>query len=101
MLGKSTLASNLNCSEDEADDIIQKVYQAFPKLREYVAGQQQYPLEHDGCIKTFFGDRLQVPEWKWYKKAKTQGERRNLEARIKRLGVNLPINKFVALYSNI
>ena len=90
-LGKQSLATRLNCSVDEAEKIIQAVYTAYPKLREYVAGQQQYVLEHEGYINTFFGDKLRVAEWKWYKKAKTEREKKNLEARMARLGVNLPI----------
>lgn len=72
-------------------------------MREYVAGQQKYPLEHDGYIRTFFGDKLQVDEWKYYKKATTMREKKNLEARIQRLGVNLPIQgqRSAVLGSNI
>lgn len=87
-LGKRSLAERLNCSEEEAEDIIQGLYTSFPKLREYVASQQQYPFEHKGYINTFMGDKLKVDEWRFYEKAKTQGERRNLTARIQRLGVN-------------
>lgn len=90
-LGKRSLAERLNCSEEEAERIIEAVYNAFPKLREYVATQQKYPFEHGGCVNTFFGDRLQVDEWKYYLKARTERERKNLVARIERLGVNLPI----------
>lgn len=90
-LGKQSLATRLNCSVAEAEKIIQAVYTAFPKLREYVSSQQRYVLENKGYINTFFGDKLRVDEWKWYEKAKTDGEKRNLEARMMRLGVNLPI----------
>lgn len=90
-LGKKSLAERLNSTEEEAERIIEAVYKAFPKLREYVANQQKYPFEHNGCVNTFFGDRLKVDEWRFYKKAKTQYERKNLIARIERLGVNLPI----------
>lgn len=90
-LGKRSLAERLNCSEDEADDIIQGLYKSFPKLREYVESQQKYPFEHRGYINTFMGDKLKIDEWRFYEKAKTQGEKRNLTARIQRLGVNLPI----------
>ena len=44
-------------------------------------------MQNDGYINTFLGDKLRVDEWKFYKKAKTSWERKNLEARIKRLGV--------------
>lgn len=38
------------------------------------------------------GDKLQVQEWKYYQAATNQKEKKNQEARIQRLGVNLPIN---------
>lgn len=107
-LGKKSLAERLNATEEEAEDIIQGLYKSFPKLREYVASQQQYPLTHDGCINTMLGDKLQVQEWKYYQAATNQRDKNNQEARIKRLGVNLPIqggtssiNKIVPYNSNI
>ena len=95
-LGKQNLANQLNCSIDEAENIIQTVYNAYPKLREYVNNQQQMPFKKDrfgeyGNINTFFGDRLHLPEYDLWKKAKTNWEKKNLEARVKRLAVNLPI----------
>ena len=90
-LGKNSLAARLDCSVEEAERVIQAIYHAYPKLRDYVAAQQEYPLKHDGCVNTFFGDRLQVDEWRLYKKSKNIKEKKNLEARIKRLGCNLPI----------
>lgn len=89
-LGANSLATRLNVSKKDAEEIIEGVYQAYPKLREYVAHQQAYPLAHEGRVNTFYGDRLVVDEWRFYKTA-TGGEKRNLEARIGRLGCNLPI----------
>ena len=90
-LGKASLAERLNCDIDEADRIIQGLYNAFPQLRVYVDRQQKYPMEHNGFINTFLGDKLQIQEYKWWLKATSDGEKRNLEARAARLGVNLPI----------
>lgn len=90
-LGKRSLAERLNCSEDEAENIIQGLYKSFPKLREYVAIQQQYPLQHFGYINTMLGDKLKVQEYEWLMKASSEREKKNLIARIQRLGVNLPI----------
>lgn len=90
-LGVNSLATRLNVSKEDAEEIVESVYSAYPKLREYVAQQQAYPLSHNGAVNTFFGDRLVVDEWKYLQKATTNGERRNLEARIGRLGCNLPI----------
>ena len=86
-LGKKSLAERLNCDEEKATEIIEGLYTAYPRLREYIAEQQEYPMQHDGYINTFLGDKLRVDEWKYYKKSKTSWERKNLEARIKRLGV--------------
>jgi len=107
-LGRKSLAERLNATEEEAEDIIQGLYKSFPKLREYVASQQQYPLNNNGYINTMLGDKLQVQEWKYYQAATNQREKKNQEARIQRLGVNLPIqggtssiNKIVPYSSNI
>ena len=66
------------------------MYKSFPKLREYVDIQSQYPLDHDGYVNTMLGDKLRLPEFTDYlPKAKDDRERNNIIARIKRLGVNL------------
>lgn len=91
-LGKNSLAERLDASLSDADHIIQSLYTAFPKLREYVDRQGEFPLEHDGYINTFLGDKLRLIEYADYlPKAATQREQKNIIARIKRLGVNLPI----------
>ena len=90
-LGKRSLAERLNCSEQEAEDIIQGLYKSFPKLREYVASQQQYPLLNGGFINSMLGDKLKIKEYDYLLKATSDRERKNLIARIQRLGVNLPM----------
>lgn len=90
-LGKKSLAERLNCSEAEAEEIIQGLYKSFPKLREYVAIQQKYPLEHGGYINTMLGDKLKVTEYDLLLKSTSEREKKGLIARIQRLGVNLPI----------
>ena len=88
-LGKTSLAERLECDIEEEDRIIQSLYKSFPQLRVYVEGQGEYPLDHDGYIRTMLGDKLKVVEWKYLLKATNNRERNNLIARIKRLGVNL------------
>lgn len=102
-LGKRSLAERLNCSEEEADHIIQGLYTSFPKLREYIAKQQQYVFNENGYINSMLGDKLKVKEYDLWLKATNKWEKNNLESRIRRLGVNLPIqggtstiNKIVA-----
>jgi hypothetical protein len=90
-LGKKSLAERLDSSLEEADHIIQSLYTSFPQLRVYVDKQGQYPLDHDGYVNTMLGDKLRVREADLIKEAKTDYERQNLLARMKRLGVNLPI----------
>ena len=94
-LGKNSLAERLECDVEEADRIIQSLYKSFPQLRVYVEEQGEYPLDHDGYIRTMLGDKLKVVEWDYLLKATTNRERNNLIARIKRLGVNLPIQGFM------
>ena len=88
-LGKKSLAERLNCSEQEAENIIQGLYKSFPKLREYVGQQQVYPLQHGGYINTMLGDKLKVQEYTWLEEATTEREKKNLVARIQRLGVEI------------
>lgn len=90
-LGVSSLAERLNTTPEEAARIQKAMFDMYPELREYIEYQQQYPFEHDGYINTFFGDKLKVEEWKYYKAATSEREKKSQEARIKRLGVNLPI----------
>lgn len=90
-LGRKSLAERLNCSEDEAEDIIQGLYKSFPKLREYVEQQGKYPFNHEGYVNTMLGDKLRPAEWDYIKKSTDRREIANLNARLTRLGVNLPI----------
>lgn len=91
-LGKNSLAERLECSIEESDRIIQGLYKSFPKLREYVDVQSQYPFDHSGYVNTMLGDKLRLAEYTDYlPKAKDDRERNNIIARIRRLGVNLPI----------
>ena len=90
-LGKNSLAERINASPEEAGRVIETVFKTYPKLKPYIERQQVYPFTHDGRVNTLFGDTLVPPEWKYYLEAPTQREKKNLEARIKRLAVNLPI----------
>ncbi len=93
-MGKKMLADRLNCTPEEAGNLIETVYKAYPKLREYIAKQQDFPLEHNGYVNTFFGDWLQPLEWKDYVAAQNSGRRHQIDtqtSKIQRLGVNLPI----------
>lgn len=89
--GCAALASRLNITKDAAQEIIDQIYTSYPKLREYVKKQQEYPLQHNGEVSTFFGDRLVVDEWKYYVKATDPYEKKSLAARISREGCNYPI----------
>lgn len=90
-LGKKSLAERLNCSEDEADNVIEGLYNAFPGLREYVKRQQQYPFDHNGYVNTMLGDKLQADSWKYFLEAKDDKDLRYQRARVERHGVNSPI----------
>jgi len=90
-LGKQSLADRINCSVEEAQRLIDVFYTAYPRVKEYVKEQGDYVFTHDGFVNTLFGDKIQPEEWKYYLEAPTQREKKNLEARLKRLGVNLPM----------
>ena len=90
-LGKKSLAERLNCSLEEADNIIEGLYTSFPKLREYIAKQQQYLFDNGGYINTMLGDKLKIKEYDLWRNSQDKWEKNNLKARCERLGVNLPI----------
>ena len=92
-LGKNSLAERINTTPEEAGRIIETVFKTYPRLKPYIESQQAYPFSHEGRVNTMFGDILVPAEWKYYLEAPTQREKKNQEARIKRLAVNLPINK--------
>ena len=103
-MGKKSLAERLSCSLEEADHIIEGLYTSFPKLREYIASQQQYVFDSQGFISTMLGDKLKIKEYDLWKSCNgSSWEKNNLKARCERLAVNLPvqggtasINKIVA-----
>ncbi len=90
-LGKKSLAERLNCSLEEAENIIEGLYTSFPKLREYIAKQQQYVFDRQGFINTMLSDRLRIKEYDLWKNSNDKWEKNNLKARCERLAVNLPI----------
>lgn len=91
-LGKTSLADRLNCSLEEAEHIIEGLYTSFPKLREYIAKQQQYVFTHSGFLNTMLSDKLKIKEYDLWKKSTDKWEKNNLKSRCERLSVNLPIN---------
>lgn len=92
-LGKQSLAARLFCSVEEAQELIDVFFKAYPRVKDYIREQGEYVFTHDGYVNTLFKDKLRPIEWKYYQEAPTQREKKNQEARLKRLGVNLPINK--------
>jgi hypothetical protein len=90
-LGKQSLAARLFCTVEEAQKLIDVFYTAYPRVKDYIKEQGDYVLNHDGYVNTLFKDKLQPIEWKYYLEAPTQREKKNQEARLRRLGVNLPI----------
>ena len=100
-LGKKSLAERLNCSLEEAENIIEGLYTSFPKLREYIAKQQQYVFDRQGFINTMLSDKLRIKEYDLWKKATDKWEKNNLKARCERLAVNLPIQGGTASINKI
>ena len=52
-LGKKSLAERLKLFRARSRKNYSRALYKFPKLREYVAIQQQYPLEHGGVYKHY------------------------------------------------
>jgi DNA polymerase-1 len=55
-----TLAVDLDCSVEEAAEIINLLFEGFPGLKEYVDRQQSFVMQH-GYVETIFGRKLYIP----------------------------------------
>ena len=64
-MGFNTLAANSGVSIDEAKRIHKVMFDEFYELREYTDELFKYPLDHDGHIRTFYGDNLVTPAWRF------------------------------------
>lgn len=61
--GRKALAEQLNCSEEEAQDIMNSVYAAFPKIREYENRAKAF-AKKTGYITTLWGRKRRLQDIK-------------------------------------
>lgn len=87
-MGFNTLAKNSGVSVEEAKRIHKVMFDEFHVLRDYTDKLFQYPLDHDGYIQTFYGDKLRTSSWKYRFDPKTGRENSEALARASRHGCN-------------
>lgn len=59
--GAGALSASLNCSQEKAQEMIDNLYSAYPKLREFVDNQMQF-VRSNGYIVTPFGRVIDIEE---------------------------------------
>jgi DNA polymerase-1 len=91
-LGVKGLADRLNVTVDEAQDLYDKYFAAYPAIRAWVAAVQRQALL-DGYVTTRFGRRVVIPE--------LGSRERWMQAKGERLAVNAPIQGGAADYMKI
>lgn len=55
------LAQQLDCSRQEAKELIDSYFAAFPRVIDFIESQKQYAREH-GCVETLFGRKRYLPD---------------------------------------
>ena len=93
----NTLAKNSGVSVDEAKRIHKVMFDEFSVLREYTDKLFRYPLDHDGYIQTFYGDKLRTSSWKYRINPVTGKEDSAAVARATRHGCNYCIQNGSAI----
>lgn len=77
-----SLARELGTSQSEAQDFIDRYYEKYPKVREYLDGLVE-KAQRNGCSTTIFGRKRQVPE--------LQHKSRQSQQAGRRIALNTPI----------
>jgi DNA polymerase-1 len=81
-IGAFGLASRLNISQSEAKEIIQRYFDRFPKVNQYISDTIAAAHAH-GFVETLFGRRRYLPE--------IHNKNQNIRANAERQSINMPI----------
>ena len=83
--GPKALAEQLNCSTDEAKDIMNSVFSAFPKIKEFDTYSKEFAKKY-GFTTTLWGRKRRLPdlalpeyEFDWSKSFVLENERAKIE----------------------
>lgn len=96
-----TLGNNLNVPENVAQGYIDHLFKQYPRLKEFIEENSEYPMNHNGYINTELGDTLRVSAYRYlYEKDRFGRTKINgrVAAKCRAAGINYKI--FVALISN-
>jgi DNA polymerase I len=74
-MGSKTLAESINSTEEEAEQIIQDFFKAYPKVKEFVEKSHRFAEENE-YVETMFGRKRRFPKHKRTAKAFKIIERR-------------------------
>lgn len=73
--GVEALADSLNIAKEEAQRMIDSLYAAYPRLKDYVDGQKEFVTQH-GYVHSTMGRVIAIPDaLSSYPKLKAEGER--------------------------
>ena len=86
-MGSNALSRNLEISREEAKDFIDKYFQTFPSINEYIDQTLKFAHEN-GYVKTEFGRRRYLPE--------LNSNQPMLKAAAERMAVNMPLQGMAA-----
>lgn len=95
-----TLGQNLNVPEQEAQGLIDTLFNEFPTLKGFIEAQCGYPETHDGLVNTFLGDHLQCTDWRYRWKLDKNGHKvidHMKIAKCQRAGINYKIQNYSAV----
>lgn len=87
LMGSATLATNASITVEEAVRLQETLFSEFSVLKKFIDENMQYPLDHNGYLRTLLGDTLKSDKWKYLRKPNGQIDR-GTEAQIKRHGIN-------------
>ena len=67
--GVNSIAEQLNCSLNEANDIVESFYKAFPTVKQWMDNTVEF-AKNNGYVETFYGRRryiknIQLPEYEF------------------------------------
>ena len=57
-LGKQSLAARLFCSVEEAQELIDVFFKAYPRVKDYIREQGEYVFTHDGYVNSLSEDSI-------------------------------------------
>lgn len=99
-MSSKTLGAQLNISEQAAQALIDTLFGQFPKLKDFIEYNANYPEHHDGFINQELGDTLRVTTWRFVKYRDEYGRLktdRGKLAKVSRAGINYKIQSFSAI----